>query len=234
MRHLNIKNGYKCQLAVSTILGIVSQQLGEGYWSASLNWGALIYFSEENMALVICPECGRQISDKSTHCIGCGCPMTFIVNELKNKERQEPMLNINVRKPPNELLHKTVLNWDDEIQKSPIEELIDEDNESFNSEDELNWDDDDISPKLKPLREKYSHVQNKVIKKNVSSWIENEEENFDDQEYEEYLKELSSYADDMERANDTGWFYSDYDDEPNDEDGLPAGFHVWNGDDDDL
>lgn len=27
------------------------------------------------MALVICPECGQQISDKATYCIRCGCPI---------------------------------------------------------------------------------------------------------------------------------------------------------------
>lgn len=27
------------------------------------------------MALIKCPECGKQISDKSDVCIGCGCPI---------------------------------------------------------------------------------------------------------------------------------------------------------------
>jgi len=28
------------------------------------------------MALIACPECERQISDKAEHCIGCGAPLT--------------------------------------------------------------------------------------------------------------------------------------------------------------
>ena len=30
------------------------------------------------MALIICPECGGQVSDKSTQCIHCGYPLTDI------------------------------------------------------------------------------------------------------------------------------------------------------------
>lgn len=28
------------------------------------------------MALVICPECHSEISDKATHCVKCGCPIS--------------------------------------------------------------------------------------------------------------------------------------------------------------
>ena len=27
------------------------------------------------MALIICPECGKEISDKAEKCSGCGCPI---------------------------------------------------------------------------------------------------------------------------------------------------------------
>lgn len=27
------------------------------------------------MALINCPECGKEISDKASHCIHCGCPI---------------------------------------------------------------------------------------------------------------------------------------------------------------
>lgn len=30
------------------------------------------------MALIICPDCGKEISDKSTVCIHCGCPISHI------------------------------------------------------------------------------------------------------------------------------------------------------------
>lgn len=32
------------------------------------------------MALIKCPECGKEISDKSTNCIHCGCPIDNIEN----------------------------------------------------------------------------------------------------------------------------------------------------------
>ncbi|UFS71763.1 hypothetical protein LPW11_06105 [Geomonas sp. RF6] len=34
------------------------------------------------MALVKCHECGREISDKATACIGCGCPIEVMHGEL--------------------------------------------------------------------------------------------------------------------------------------------------------
>ena len=49
------------------------------------------------MALIKCPECNKEISDKSTVCINCGCPVTVeeivkeeikqVINEQKNKKR---------------------------------------------------------------------------------------------------------------------------------------------------
>ena len=32
------------------------------------------------MALIKCPECGKQISTKANACINCGCPMEYIVS----------------------------------------------------------------------------------------------------------------------------------------------------------
>ena len=31
----------------------------------------------ENMALIKCPECGKDISDRAPSCIHCGCPISF-------------------------------------------------------------------------------------------------------------------------------------------------------------
>lgn len=39
------------------------------------------------MALIKCPECGREISDKAVSCPGCGCPATC-VNAALEKNRQ--------------------------------------------------------------------------------------------------------------------------------------------------
>lgn len=38
------------------------------------------------MSLIKCPECGREISDKSDKCIGCGFP---IKEHLENKTANE-------------------------------------------------------------------------------------------------------------------------------------------------
>ena len=35
------------------------------------------------MALIICPECGKQISDKAAACPNCGCPITNYPRDIK-------------------------------------------------------------------------------------------------------------------------------------------------------
>ena len=42
---------------------------------------------EDYMALITCPECGRQISDRASVCIGCGIPMEEIIRILNAKEK---------------------------------------------------------------------------------------------------------------------------------------------------
>lgn len=37
------------------------------------------------MALIKCPECGREISDKAEKCIHCGYPIQEIINDKKNE-----------------------------------------------------------------------------------------------------------------------------------------------------
>lgn len=32
------------------------------------------------MALIRCPECGKEISDKASNCINCGCPLSEVVS----------------------------------------------------------------------------------------------------------------------------------------------------------
>lgn len=44
------------------------------------------------MALIKCPDCGKEISDKATACIHCGCPMEhYISNEVRIED--EPIIN---------------------------------------------------------------------------------------------------------------------------------------------
>lgn len=38
------------------------------------------------MSLIICPECGKEISDKATACIFCGCPITKGENSHTSKK----------------------------------------------------------------------------------------------------------------------------------------------------
>lgn len=39
------------------------------------------------MALIKCPECNKEISDKSEICIGCGFPIRTHLQEQKNEEK---------------------------------------------------------------------------------------------------------------------------------------------------
>ena len=41
------------------------------------------------MALIECPECGKQISDKAEVCIGCGFPISKHIEEQKTKQVKE-------------------------------------------------------------------------------------------------------------------------------------------------
>ena len=46
------------------------------------------------MALIICPECGRQISDQAAMCVGCGISMEKIKEILGNEETTKIPENI--------------------------------------------------------------------------------------------------------------------------------------------
>lgn len=39
------------------------------------------------MALINCPECGKEISDKAASCPNCGCPMSRMPRELSEHEK---------------------------------------------------------------------------------------------------------------------------------------------------
>ena len=43
------------------------------------------------MALIKCPECGKEISEFAAHCINCGCPMSKI-KEIISKSKVDPFL----------------------------------------------------------------------------------------------------------------------------------------------
>lgn len=38
------------------------------------------------MALIMCPECGKEISDKANACIHCGYPISEYINEITSKQ----------------------------------------------------------------------------------------------------------------------------------------------------
>jgi uncharacterized C2H2 Zn-finger protein len=53
--------------------------------------GAAIYKKEGNtMALIKCPECGKEISDKAEACISCGCPIDGNVRPAKSDKLRCP------------------------------------------------------------------------------------------------------------------------------------------------
>ena len=47
------------------------------------------------MALIACPECGREISDKAAHCIHCGCPIAQ-QHETSNDKPKFKIDNVNI------------------------------------------------------------------------------------------------------------------------------------------
>jgi ribosomal protein L37E len=50
------------------------------------------------MALIKCPECGKEVSDKANNCLNCGYPLNndnAIVNEIKEQSRQEKIDKTN-------------------------------------------------------------------------------------------------------------------------------------------
>lgn len=63
------------------------------------------------MALITCPECGRQISDRAPACLGCGIPMEDIRMILKENEKQS-----EVREPAPDNSGVTVENGAAEVK----------------------------------------------------------------------------------------------------------------------
>ena len=47
------------------------------------------------MSLIICSECRKQISDKATHCIGCGCPISIILKNSNNEVSEIPLVSFH-------------------------------------------------------------------------------------------------------------------------------------------
>ena len=43
------------------------------------------------MALIICPECGKEISDQASACINCGCPIDIILTKIEI-EKNKPLM----------------------------------------------------------------------------------------------------------------------------------------------
>ena len=50
------------------------------------------------MALIICPECGKQISDKAPACIHCGYPLTETIANNENDLWQVRLMNVGPNK----------------------------------------------------------------------------------------------------------------------------------------
>lgn len=42
------------------------------------------------MAMIKCPDCGREISDKAAACVGCGCPVTQSTIAAETREADKP------------------------------------------------------------------------------------------------------------------------------------------------
>lgn len=68
---------------------------------------------EEKMALITCPECGKEVSDKAATCPNCGYPIQQIV-EAKETDGQSAEQNAECQSQENP---------DDNVEKEPAEEI---------------------------------------------------------------------------------------------------------------
>src|SRR5690554_6147029 len=57
------------------------------------------------MALIKCPECGKEVSDKSRECIYCGCPLSNAL-ESKKATQQVEIASLDIK---GKNLKKTVI-----------------------------------------------------------------------------------------------------------------------------
>ena len=47
------------------------------------------------MALIICPECGKEISDKAPQCIHCGYPIAELKEDTESFTKYKEIVNLN-------------------------------------------------------------------------------------------------------------------------------------------
>lgn len=50
------------------------------------------------MALIKCPECGAQISDRARKCPSCGCPIEEILKEMSTQDEQKIIKEVDDQK----------------------------------------------------------------------------------------------------------------------------------------
>lgn len=55
------------------------------------------------MAMIKCPECGKEISDKSPKCIYCGCPADFF-----NTTNEKTNIDMNISEKKDEIIWKDI------------------------------------------------------------------------------------------------------------------------------
>ena len=71
------------------------------------------------MALIKCPECGREISDKAASCPGCGCP----ASEWKEENRSEEDESISNESDLNVIIKKIAEKYSDNEKVKMIRDL---------------------------------------------------------------------------------------------------------------
>lgn len=54
------------------------------------------------MALLICPDCGNNVSSKAAKCPRCGCPMSVMIQEQQNSEKQQNTEQQNIEESTQE------------------------------------------------------------------------------------------------------------------------------------
>lgn len=61
------------------------------------------------MALIQCPECGRQVSDKARKCPHCGCPLEELEKKEPVKEKKKSEVLEKTPKEKKKLSKKTII-----------------------------------------------------------------------------------------------------------------------------
>ena len=154
------------------------------------------------MALIICPECGKRISSYAHMCIGCGCSMTFIKEQLSVDLKHNP--NFFYKGPQNIKNENDAKTHDNSTQKKAVN----------------NYSNSIILPK--DFSNPYDNENN------IIEWFEEKDylEEYLDNMY--LSMEEGWFYPDIDKYEEENQYYDEWTGKTHN---LPFGFHLSNNDD---